>query len=321
MKFSTTEHKHVIPAQSSTTPAHEYTTVTLKGPCFICEAEMEYTGRWPYSEEHARNQFKPKRWARIIDHLQGGTGLDVPQIGTLENMVCPKCREECRKMREKAARQARMEQLADQQKVEQNRLARERHYAWRTVTASEVDPTPHAAEFRAVFSNFEVHEIVFRWRAVPGKCRGESFLMKVGMWVDKKLTAHYHGWNLQYLFLNDGHRFFASEDEWATSDLFGLGFCRWIERAFQSNLLRLKPNQSWRVGQFEELDTRVGSRPAIVRLEWLDGSRYVHVLPSLNLPEVAEWADENLELRIEELAFRSVRRAAAATAGSDDEEE
>ena len=59
----------------------------------------------------------------------------------------------------------------------------------------------------------------------------------------------------------------------------------------------------------EELLVQVRSRPGLVRIEWLDGSRYVHLLPSLNLVEVAEWAHKHLELRIEERAFRPVRRA------------
>jgi hypothetical protein len=39
----------------------------------------------------------------------------------------------------------------------------------------------------------------------------------------------------------------------------------------------------------------------------------------MNLPEVAEWAEQHLDLRIEERAFRPVQRSKAAA--EDDEEE
>jgi hypothetical protein len=54
-------------------------------------------------------------------------------------------------------------------------------------------------------------------------------------------------------------------------------------------------------------------------VDWLDGTRYVHVLPSLNLPEVAEWAEQHLALRIEERAFRPVRRAETVDEADDQE--
>jgi hypothetical protein len=143
--------------------------------------------------------------------------------------------------------------------------------------------------------------------------------MKVGMWVDGKLTAHYYGWNLQDIEVDAdiARYFFSSEDDWPTEDLFSRGFCQWIERTFQSRLLRLEPDQIWKPGGFKELDTRV-ARPSTLRIDWLDGTRYVHLLPSLDLPEVAEWAAQNLGLCIEERAFRPVRRPAAETAKDDE---
>lgn len=306
MDFSTTEEKRIAPAQTYSTPAHECTIRRINGPCIVCERQIEYPGPWPSTEEHARKQFMRRRRDQILQKLRGGGRLgDVPKVETIEGMACTQCRTECKQQREAAERQRQAEAQKKQREVEQKRLARLRHYEWRTATASDVDPTPQSAEFRAVFPNFEMHEILFRWHAVPGKCRGDSYLMVVGMWVDGKLTAHYYGWNLQWLDLNEEHQFYGSEDEWATEDLFGLGFCRWIERAFQPRLLRHKPDQTWAPGGYEELDTSVvRDRPGTVRIEWIDGSRYVHLLPSKNLPEVAEWAEKNLELRIEERAFR-----------------
>jgi hypothetical protein len=55
-------------------------------------------------------------------------------------------------------------------------------------------------------------------------------------------------------------------------------------------------------------------------MEWLDGTRYVHLLPSMDLPDVAEWAKRCLELRIEERTFRPERRVqTGAGAGELDE--
>jgi hypothetical protein len=328
MEFTTTEEKRITPAQTYTSPAREFAIVKIYGPCLVCEREMEYAGRWPYSEDHARNQFKPARRNRMLKKLREGgwDGGDAPQVETIEKMVCPDCIAECRTSREAAERERKEEQRRvdarkrdKERRVEENRLARVHHYEWRTATAEEVDPTPQATEFRAVFPKSKAHHIVFRWRAVPGKCRGDSYLTKVGMWVDGKLTAHYYGWNLQDIEVDDdiAGYFYASEDDWPTEDLFARGFCRWIERAFQPGLLRLTPDHVWVPG-YKELETEV-ARPGTLLVEWMDGTRYVHILHSMNLPEVAEWAEQHLDLRIEERAFRPVQRSKAAA--EDDEEE
>lgn len=96
--------------------------------------------------------------------------------------------------------------------------------------------------------------------------------MKVGMWVDGKLTAHYYGWNLQDIEVDDdiAGYFYSSEDDWPTEDLFARGFGRWIERTFQSRLPQLKSDQTWLPG-YRELDTEVG-RPGTLLIEWLDGT-------------------------------------------------
>jgi hypothetical protein len=285
---------------------------------------MEYENKWPNDEERARKQFARRRREALVQKLRYDIEKrqgDVPAIPTIEGMVCNECRRECSKSRAAAKRQAFEEEQERRRKVEERQAALQRHYEWRTATAEEVDPTPHSAEFRAILSNCEVHEILFRWRAAPGKCRGESYLTKVGMWVDGTLTAHYWGWDLHRLDYDDDTTFYASEDKWPIQDLFGLGFCRWIERAFQQRLLRLTPNQTWGPRQYEELNTElIRSRPGTLQIDWIDGSGYVHILPSLSLLDVAEWAERNLELCIEERAFRPVRRTMAQSTGDEEEE-
>jgi hypothetical protein len=288
----------------------------VKGPCVVCDREMQYAAGWPADEAQARKQFKPKRREKIVKKLRTGEWDGrVPHLETIEKMVCAECLSKCAALREERSLQQQAERQARQQRVELRRNAVFRHYEWRTVTASEIDRTPHSAEFRASLPNDEMHRILFRWRAVPGKCRGESYNMAVGMWVDGVLTAHYYGWNLQSLSDDDYRMFYASEDKWDTSDLFGRGFCRWVERAFQQRLLRLEPDQSWRPGQADELNVSLG-RPGMLRIVWLDGTQYVHLLPSLDLPAVVEWAEQNLGMRIEESAFVPVKHPRSAILSS-----
>jgi hypothetical protein len=305
MEFSTSEEKRVFPSLAAT----EYIVSTISGPCLACEREIQYAQRWPADEEHARKQFDRKRRQILLSQLRGERRGDAPNARTIEGMVCSECRAEYSKAREAAYRKDAAAKEAERQRVERRRLERQRHYEWRTVSVAEIDPSPQSAEFRVVFPNFELCEVLFRWRAVPGKARGDSYLMRVGMWVDGKLTAHYYEWNLQPL--DDADRdepmFYASENDWPTSDLFARGFCRWIERALQPRLLLIAHDQHWRPGQYAELNAEIPHfRPGTILIEWHDGSRYVHVLPSQNLPLVAEWAQKNLDIRIEERAFRAV---------------
>jgi hypothetical protein len=303
----------------------QYTVRRYFGPCLICERETQYSASH-VSDEWLAKQFKRRR--KLLSILRGtAPSYTSPSAAYVEMIVCAGCREESGKLRaaadqQRAAadRQKEKEEREWKRKVEESWQARVHHYEWRDVTAEEIDPTPHSAEFRAVFPTFEMHQILFRWRATPGKCRGDSCLMKVGMWVDGKLTAHYHGWNLQDIDVleDDEHHLYGSEDKWPTEDLFARGFCRWIERAFQPLLLQLEPDLIWAPGRRSGLDTQV-RRPGSLLIEWIDGTRYVHLLPSLDLPDVAEWAEQHLDLRIEERAFQPVRRSKAAD--ENDEEE
>jgi hypothetical protein len=305
----------------------KYTLRRYFGPCLICEKETEYSPESHLSDEWLAKQFKRRRM--LLSILRGSApSYTSPSVAYIHTIVCSGCREEYGKLRATASedraakwRQEQKEAKEWKRKVEESWRAHTHHYEWRDVTAEQIDPTPHAAEFRALFASFEVHQILFRWRATAGKCRGDSYLMKVGMWVDAKLTAHYHGWDLHDIDVlqDDDHHLNGFEEKWPTADLFGGGFCRWIERAFQSRLLGVEPDLVWSPGCYTELDTQI-RRPATLRVDWPDGTRYVHVLPSLNLHEVAEWAEQYLELRIEERAFRPVRRAETVDEAEDQEQ-
>ncbi len=93
MDFSTEEEKRVIEARTS--PAYEYTVIKLKGPCLVCQQEqLEYSSRWPDSEEHARKQFISKRRSSLLHALRTGWDSNAPKVETIEGMVCPNCRAE-----------------------------------------------------------------------------------------------------------------------------------------------------------------------------------------------------------------------------------
>ena len=204
MEFRNTVEKRVIPAR--TTPEYEYTVVKLKGPCLICEHEIEYAKNWPTDEEHARNQFKPQRRNRLLKKLRTDERDDnVPKVETIEGMVCAECLAVCRTSRAEENRQRQEAYERDEaarasvsSTSPENQRARQSHYEWRKATAKEVARLePFSAEFRVSLGSKKAYRVLFRWRATVGKCRGDAYLMRVAMWVDGKLTTIYYGWNLR----------------------------------------------------------------------------------------------------------------------------
>jgi hypothetical protein len=75
----------------------------------------------------------------------------------------------------------------------------------------------------------------------------------------------------------------------------------------------------WKPGGYEELNTMGVPHPGTLLVEWIDGSKYVHLIPSKDLAAVAEWSLKKLELRIEERSFRAVRRRDTDYAGEEEE--
>ena len=112
--------------------------------------------------------------------------------------MCRSSRAEANRQRQEAYERAEAAEAKRQQYVAENQRARQRHYEWRKATAKEVARLePFSAEFRATLESKKVYRVLFRWRATPGKSRGDAYLMRVAMWVDGKLTAHDYGWNLE----------------------------------------------------------------------------------------------------------------------------
>jgi hypothetical protein len=172
--------------------------------------------------------------------------------------------------------------------------------------------------------NHRLYEISFRWHATAGKCRGESSPRNiVGMWVDKKLVAHYEAWNLTPYVdskrmddeddgtVPESYRNYNSEYT-RQEDVFGRGFCQWIQREFQKELASSDPNAVWYALNPDPLDCYSISPPFVTHTVWIDGSVYAYLHPDYDLQRVAEWAGECLGLRIERRDFRPVAKPAKA---------
>jgi hypothetical protein len=314
-------------------PSREYTTKELFGPCLVCEQETEYrahehlpyipgtkwggngharaaTTRWfnEICEEWLQKQFKPKRRERLLKTLRigGRWSDDTPNPETIEIIVCPTCREECRKLREANCRRSVLEQEAKEERTKQQEARVEYHTRWKRFTVGEVNRNKRSMQFRAVLPNFRVYEIAFRWRATSGEGRGDSPPNVVGMWVDGKLVAHYFGWNLRPLEAGPDEDLIQLTDfdlgnDPEICDIFAPGFAIWIRREFQDHLCSLKPASIWRASTPETLHL---DGPRLVHTVWVDGRTYAALYLDrwhTTIERVMDWALTNLELRIEEV--------------------
>jgi hypothetical protein len=243
-----------------------------------------------------------------------------PNVSFIESIVCKPCREEYEKLRDADSRRW---QVAHEAEKERNKRERERmyyHNTWRDAKPGEFDRLKHSADFRAVLFNQRIYEITFQWRATDGECRGDSPRNVVGMWVEGKLAAHYAARNLKPYesdreethdydgYVRDREEYDPRYDYEARArrwDVFGQGFCKWIEREFQGELLRIEPDFVWRARDAEG-DTDDLPGLSVIYTVWIDGSVYAKLKPDLDLKEVATWALKHLGMRIEERALRPV---------------
>jgi len=306
-------------------PAHEYARRIYSGPCLACGREMEYdigTFRFGGEEEWLEKQFA--RRDKLLKSLQKyypESKTRSPGLGAIESIVCKACREEYEQLREADARRW---QAAHEAEKERNKRERERfhyHNTWRDAKPGEFDRSKQSADFRAVLFNQRFYEITFRWRATDGDCRGDSPRNIVGMWVEGKLTAHYAAWNLKPYesdheethdydgYVPDSYDQDPRYDYGALTrrwDVFGQGFCKWIEREFQSELLQIEPAFIWRARNADSLDTCELPSLSVIHTVWIDGSVYAQIKYDWDLKEVAAWALRHLGMRIEEREFRPV---------------
>lgn len=309
-------------------PAKTVVDWAFYGPCLACARDMEYhiwfqVRKKADVEDWLLKQFETKRRKAHLSLLEGRRQSGI-LIDRLEGIVCQSCRTtlaESRTKRETEKEQARkLKGEADKQaaarKLEQDLRDRERwnyHTAWRDAHPGEFDNLPDGfARFTVTTANRN-YRVFFRWRPVGGKCRGDSPRNVVGLWVDRKFITHYYGWNIVPLegerpyFKQDVQWIDGYEQDWppnedaAKQDLFGVGFCRWIERTFQPQLLRLKPAVKWTAKGTWPIDVNslsVFVTPCVVHTHWIDGSAYARVLEDNEMPNVIEFADRALGLKI-----------------------
>jgi hypothetical protein len=313
--------KRVEVLPERTYPAYTVTRQTFYGQCLACGHETEYGDGWwtGTNEEDKRRwyleQLEPSRRKVHMRVLEGTRGQGRLSISTLEGLICEPCRRSYKEVRdpnEKARRAKKWakedaEQRSYEDGEEQGRRDQERwtyHTTWRDASRGEFDKLPAGlATFTATVRKGRSHKILFRWRPVGGKCRGDSPRNVVRMWVDGASVSHYHGWNFAPLaetspFFGGGEK---DEAIWERRDVFGVGFCAWFDRDFQEELLRVKPAAIWRASggawplnrDLSDLKT-----PCVVHTECPDGKVYARVLADDELPKVREFAKERLGVRI-----------------------
>jgi len=144
------------------------------------------------------------------------------------------------------------------------------------------------------------------------------------MWVDQRFLTHYHAWNIKPLAgirpdvhpddesecWNEHGPFGPPEKDLVRQDVFAVGFCRWLERDFQQQLLGLKPTVAWKakggdwpmnfadpsIHTLNALET-----PCVVHTEWADGSVYARVLSDNQWTKVLRFARRRLGLKIKKV--------------------
>jgi len=325
----------VIPETTVVLPAQMNVEHTFYGPCLLCGKDMQYSLWFRTRDKHQAEdwlltQFESNRRKAHASYLEGRRKEGFIELRKLEGIVCESCRAICAESRaavakRKSEREEVKRQTAARQR-EQYERERERweyHTTWRDAQPAEfANLRDGVARFTVSVPGKRPNKVLFRWRAVGGRCRGDSPRSVVGMWVDRKFITRYHGWNIAPL---EGQRpYFEKDLEWydgdncfgpqwppaddsGRQDVFGVGFCRWLEGAFQAKLLRLKPAATWTAKTKRDswpLDVptlREIKTPGVVHTHWIDGSVYATLLCDTDLPKVCGFADQQLAVKIEPL--------------------
>jgi hypothetical protein len=281
------------------------------GPCLVCRQEMQYTAR-NLDDEWLGKQFK--RRERLLTKLHGlGYQNESPSVKYIEMIVCASCREECKRARDAENRRRIAEKEARAAKTAALTEQRQYHLTWRDAKLGEFDPSKRSAEFRVSLSSSRTYVVVFRWRAT----RGDSPRNVVGMWVDGKLVAHYEAWDLEPFWIEESSQdyqdWYPDYDETQAgycSDVFALGFRKWIEREFQDRLVQVKPSAKWRSGGSWPLNTYSLNdleKPCVIHTQWIDDRIYATFFcgdkDDMDLPRLSNFVVKYLGLRIEKPSF------------------
>jgi len=304
---------------------------THYGPCLRCGKDTEYgfsrSGTKSEIEDWLLKQNEKSRRKGHISYLEGRRQDSLGHISlrNLEGIICESCRTACAEARSAVAKRKEEKKEAElhakKRQLEQDRREREQwvyHTTWRDSEPGEFENLRDGvARFTAEIPSKRRWKILFRWRPVDGLCRGDSPRNVVGMWVDRKFVARYHGWKIEPL---KGQRPYFDEDlqwsdnggsyDWpppedsARQDVFGVGFCRWLEGQFQAELLRLKPVATWTARTRYDcwpLDVpsiRKINTPCVIHTHWIDGTAYAQILYDEASPKVIHFAEEHLGMRI-----------------------
>lgn len=307
---------NVVPERQIVVPKQTTVEYTFSGPCLRCGTDIQYKGfaRWSKKnvEDWLLEQFSEKRRKAHISYIEGRRGTCLTM--RVEDIICEQCRachEHAQRDRREKAERDKAERKRKEEREEQERLKeRERyvyHVTWHKRTRADAARLPDGSARYVVTWPGGITQLLFRWRPTAGDWRGDSPLNIVGVWQDGVLIAHYYGWNLVPLagerpyfgsdveYSRDNYQIWPPREDVRQEDVFGVGFCRFLQRACQQELLRAKPDMTWSaaaVGDAVDGTEKLShlTRPSIVHTRWVDGSVFAAVVPSSNLETVKSFA-------------------------------
>jgi hypothetical protein len=278
------------------------------GPCVVCDQQTAYSshshhGMYDrYGNKWLDRQFEPAERAGHIEAMTEGIDFTRTREALFRQFVCAVCRDRLEREWPQKAR-ARHERHEEEWTAEEKRRDDERfRRTWRMPQPEEFTVASGQRQFLVRSLDKARSLLTFRWRTcLSQQCRGDVPAQRVGLWVKKRLCAHYYGWQL------DG------ED----GDLFGPGAASWLAMTFQRELLKIKPGAIWYARPnpqgrktdygWQGLDTlhicNYGQGleypgPCVIHTVWVNGTVYAQLWNFHTIQEVTEFAWERLGVSI-----------------------
>jgi hypothetical protein len=279
------------------------------GPCFVCDEATEYAWDVPqdkyrrYGNKWLDRQFKPRKRAEHIEAMEEGAYFNE---ALWAGFVCSQCKEAIQRdwPRRALERQERWEEAYQERSwhEEQERF----RTTWRMPAADEFPITTGRREFLVRSLEKSKSLLTFRWgTCLTRQCRGNDPAQRVGLWVKNRLCAHYYGWDF-------------GESE---RDLFGPGLAFWIEKNFQRDLLKVKPEAVWRarppidqrdqewnglqaihICNYYGPPEKEDPAPCVIQTIWPNGAAYAHLRRFNTVRQISEFVWESIGVHIQVVA-------------------
>ena len=180
----------------------------ISGPCLVCNQETDY-GVYDYAGMYSRygnkwldRQFEPAKRAAHVKAISEGPPFNRTQEVLFRQFLCRACHNQVARQ-EEARRKERDERLAEHRALEEQKRVQEetasalRNFSktWRYPEPQEFEIVSGCCQFKAHSLDHRPWSLVFRWRTCLSKvCIGHNPARRVGLWANKRLCAHYYGW-------------------------------------------------------------------------------------------------------------------------------